>query len=120
MEDGRLKKYLIVALNGLLFGVFHGNPEQFFYTTIMGIILTLVVLATKSLYASMYIHGLYNFIVSLPDIVEVDKIEPLSFMLSVLDDMNTLPEALAAAAIIGAIIVYLKREGEQGLPAASK
>lgn len=46
--------------NGLLFGAFHANFQQFFYTFIMGIILALVVQGTNSIYSGMIIHLINN------------------------------------------------------------
>jgi membrane protease YdiL (CAAX protease family) len=48
-------------LNGVLFGFFHMNFNQFSYTIFMGIILAYVVLITNSIFAGMLIHFLNNF-----------------------------------------------------------
>lgn len=47
-------------LNGLLFGLFHMNLNQFSYTFFMGILLAYVVLATNSIFSGMLIHFLNN------------------------------------------------------------
>lgn len=48
-------------LNGVLFGFFHMNFNQFSYTIFMGIILAYVVLITNSIFAGILIHFLNNF-----------------------------------------------------------
>lgn len=47
-------------LSGLLFGVMHGNLNQFIYAMMMGFIFALTVYATKSLVASMLMHLTVN------------------------------------------------------------
>lgn len=47
-------------LSALLFGVMHGNLNQFAYAFIMGFAFALVVYATKSLFASMLMHLTVN------------------------------------------------------------
>lgn len=49
-----------VVFNGLIFGLFHMNFNQFSYTFFMGIILALVVLITDSILSSVIIHFLNN------------------------------------------------------------
>lgn len=51
-----------VVMSGVLFGLFHMNVNQFSYSLFLGMILALAVLITKSIWASVYIHFLNNFI----------------------------------------------------------
>lgn len=48
------------VLSGLLFGIMHGNLNQFAYAFFMGVIFALVVYATGSLAASMIMHLTVN------------------------------------------------------------
>ncbi|WP_055665957.1 CPBP family intramembrane glutamic endopeptidase [Desnuesiella massiliensis] len=50
----------MILLNGLLFGLFHMNLQQFAYTFFMGIILAYAVYITNSLYAGILIHLINN------------------------------------------------------------
>lgn len=48
------------VMNGVLFGLFHNNFMQLSYTTIVGIILTYVVVLTDSIYPAMIMHFIMN------------------------------------------------------------
>ncbi len=52
-----------VMANAFFFGVFHMNPEQFFYTFVLGIILAYLVKITDSIFSSMIVHFLNNSVV---------------------------------------------------------
>ncbi|MCL1936175.1 MAG: CPBP family intramembrane metalloprotease [Defluviitaleaceae bacterium] len=47
-------------LNGLFFGIIHMNFQQFFYTFILGILLTYIFYYTKSILAPMLAHFIFN------------------------------------------------------------
>lgn len=49
-----------MLLSGLLFGLMHGNLNQFSYAFLMGIVFALVIEATDSILASMIMHFLIN------------------------------------------------------------
>lgn len=49
-----------VMANAFFFGVFHMNPDQFFYTFLLGIILAYLVEITDSILSSMIVHFLNN------------------------------------------------------------
>ncbi len=51
-----------VLLSGFLFGLMHGNINQFCYATVMGIIFALTIEATGSILSTMIIHFTTNFI----------------------------------------------------------
>ena len=53
---------LAILLSGVLFGVFHGNLEQFFYTTFLGILLGYVYLYTGKVRYSIFLHMAVNLI----------------------------------------------------------
>lgn len=63
--------YTVILMNGLLFGLFHMNLNQFVYTFFIGTILSLSVYYTNSIYAGMVIHFVNNFlsiyVMSFPD-----------------------------------------------------
>ena len=50
-----------IIMTALLFGLYHGNPTQFFYTGFLGIFLALIAEATGSLWMPMLVHFLFNF-----------------------------------------------------------
>ncbi len=54
--------YTIIIMNGLLFGLFHMNLNQFVYTFFMGTVLSLSVYYTNSIFAGMIIHFVNNLL----------------------------------------------------------
>ena len=48
--------------SGFLFGLMHGNPMQFFYTSLLGVILAYVYVKTRSLGVCMVLHFINNAI----------------------------------------------------------
>lgn len=48
--------------SALLFGLMHGNPLQFLYTSLLGVVLGVVYVKTKSIYVCMVIHFVNNLI----------------------------------------------------------
>lgn len=54
--------YTVIIMNGLLFGLFHMNLNQFVYTFFIGVVLSLSVYYTNSIFAGMIIHFVNNFL----------------------------------------------------------
>ena len=68
-----------VLLSGVLFGLMHGNLNQFVYATVMGILFALLIEATGSIFSTMLIHFCVNawsvvMIYSLPKAYEMLKV----------------------------------------------
>ncbi len=60
-----LKPYgngLAIFVTGILFGVYHGNFQQLFYTATMGIALGYIANVTNSIFATTIIHAIFNSI----------------------------------------------------------
>lgn len=53
-----------LLISSLLFGLMHLNINQFFYATILGFLIGIVALASNSIYPSIIIHFLNNFLSS--------------------------------------------------------
>lgn len=53
---------LAVIMSGLFFGAFHGNLEQFFYASFIGILLGYLYLYTGKVRYSIFLHMAINFI----------------------------------------------------------
>ena len=51
-----------VLISSLLFGLLHINIYQFFYATILGVLLAILTLSTKSIYPAMIVHFMNNAI----------------------------------------------------------
>lgn len=60
--DGYRHKNVIIAsiINGLMFGMLHLNTFQFFHTFFAGIVSSLLVYSTNSIYSSVFIHFVNN------------------------------------------------------------
>lgn len=111
MREAKWKTPMILLVNAFLFGLFHFNLEQFFYTTVMGLVLTAVVLITNSLYAGIFLHILYNFTVSLPDILYIESGSALdSFMGYVYNTDTWLPALLSTGVILTILLHFHKKE----------
>lgn len=59
-EYRRVNPWKAVVLSGVLFGLMHGNLNQFCYATVMGIVFALLIEATGSLLSTMLVHFLVN------------------------------------------------------------
>lgn len=59
-EYGRVNIKIAAVANGFLFGLFHLNPFQFFYTFFLGILLAYMVYITNSLFAGILGHFIFN------------------------------------------------------------
>lgn len=96
--DGYRNKSKIVAaaMNGLMFGMLHLNSFQFFHTFIAGFISSIVVFATNSIFAGMFIHVINN---GLPLIV--NYLYPVDSSIQYVESTNFL--SLGMSALFGII-----------------
>lgn len=53
---------IAVVVSGLMFGLFHGNLNQFVYATVIGMFLAYLYVKTGSLKITISLHMLFNFI----------------------------------------------------------
>lgn len=53
-------KHIAAIMSGLIFGIIHGNPHQFLYAFVMGVIFGYMVRAANSIYVSMIAHFVIN------------------------------------------------------------
>ncbi|WP_312666997.1 CPBP family intramembrane glutamic endopeptidase [Tissierella praeacuta] len=103
------KSYIIILLNALLFGIFHQNMEQLFYTFLLGIIFTNIVLVTDSILAGIYVHFAYNFIIDLSSVFDLSKHKLISQVARIIDSMNHIIYSIIAVILIFIIIKYMDR-----------
>lgn len=64
----------VVLITSLYFGLWHSNPIQIVYTTILGLILGLVYAATRNIFFPILIHLFNNFLSNLPPSLESNDI----------------------------------------------
>lgn len=58
-----------ILVSGLAFGIFHGNPLQFLYATMVGFVFAYVTLKTNTIRYSIGLHIILNFIGSISSFV---------------------------------------------------
>lgn len=78
-EYRKVDTWKAVLLSGVLFGLMHGNLNQFVYATVMGILFALLIEATGSILSTMLIHFCINawsvvMIYTLPKMYEMLKV----------------------------------------------
>ncbi len=56
-------KSTTIVLTSLFFGIIHLDPARFIYTFLLGLILAYVLIKSESIYVSMWVHFLNNFLV---------------------------------------------------------
>ena len=66
---------LAVVINGILFGLIHMNPQQIPYALFLGLIFTLFVIHTNSIYSSILAHFLVNATNLLMALMQPDNME---------------------------------------------
>lgn len=69
-----------VVLSGLMFGLFHGNLNQFMYATAMGMLLAFLYVKTGKLQITIAIHMLVNFVGSILSLklIELARLDELT------------------------------------------
>ncbi len=67
-----------VLMSSLYFGMMHGNLNQFFYATVLGIFMAFLVKITNSIYSSILLHFIFNF-KSVIALYFIDKFGNMSF-----------------------------------------
>lgn len=66
--------WFVILFTGISFGIWHGEPVQIVYTSVMGIALAIVYENAKTFFAPMFIHVLNNFMSALPPSWESDRL----------------------------------------------
>lgn len=81
-----------VVMSGLMFGLFHGNLNQFVYAFTLGCFLAFLYVKTGKLKITIALHMMINFVGGVVSLKLMDMIDLDRYMEIVLDGMN--PEAL--------------------------
>ena len=86
---------LAVLLSGVLFGVYHGNLEQFFYASFLGILLSYVYLYTGKVRYSIFLHMAINFVIGfIPTLIN-----RIAYTVEDAERFNAAIEAYSVAAV---------------------
>lgn len=91
-------------LNGLLFGIFHLDAQQFLYAFVLGFILAYVVRVTNSIFSSMSIHFLINATSVAVQLIAIRFSENIQQSQNNVV-MSTLPIAQKVLIIVGALCI---------------
>lgn len=75
-----------VVLSGLMFGLFHGNLNQFVYATVIGMFLAYLYVKTGNLKITISLHMLFNFIGGFLPTVLMRKMDMESYMVFLEND----------------------------------
>lgn len=64
-----------IIIQALIYGLFHGNAFQAFYTGILGVILAIVYTWSDSIWTSILTHGIFNVLglIIMPLIIKISK-----------------------------------------------
>lgn len=87
------KKWLIVLIMGILFGIFHLDPMRFLATAILGAIITYVAIETENMFYAFLIHFINNSL--------------SSFATKMTEGMEVTQQTYEAALNLSTIGVYL-------------
>ena len=94
-----------VIINGLLFGLIHMNPQQIPYAFFLGVIFSLYVIHTQSIYSSILAHFLVNAPNVLIALLLPDNVEPALSVEEALPSLGLLA-VIAVLFFIGFLSVY--------------
>ncbi len=104
----RASKYgegLAVVLSGAMFGLFHGNLNQFAFTFIMGCFYGFIYIRTRNVVYSILLHMLNNFMASILAVLVIEKSGFLELAAAI---ETAAPEELTALIMsnIGGVALY--------------
>jgi membrane protease YdiL (CAAX protease family) len=111
-EYRKINPFGAIFFSALLFGLLHGNLNQFTYAFVMGVIMALIIEATDSILATMIIHFIINgmsvtLLYALPKMnVNYDELLEKTKEISS-DSFITVLQVNGVPAIIGGIIGYM-------------
>ncbi len=63
------------VLSGIAFGLWHGEPVQVVYTTLIGVLLGMIYQKTRDLRITIAIHVLNNFLSTLPPALDTEQMQ---------------------------------------------
>lgn len=107
----RVVKYgegLAVVLSGVMFGLFHGNLNQFFYATIIGMMFAFIYVKTGRVWYSVLMHMVVNFFGSVVALLVLNSVDLEGITaLESMDPTNTEAMMEQMMAILPSLIIYL-------------
>lgn len=95
-----------IIYSSILFGLMHLNVSQFFYATVIGLVLASITLLTGSIFPAMIIHFINNFINKYISFAEVRDL-PFGNVYSVLQNFMAKNGALFSIILISVVVCIL-------------
>jgi len=107
----RVVKYgegLAVVLSGVMFGLFHGNLNQFFYATFIGMMFAYVYVKTGRIWYTVLMHMIINFFGSVVAVLILQSVDLEGITaLESMDPNNTEAMMEQMMAILPSLAVYM-------------
>lgn len=111
----RVIKYgegVAVVLSGIMFGLFHGNLNQFFYATLIGMMFAFLYVKTGRLWYSVLLHIIINFFGSVVAMLVMKNVDLEGIVaLESLDPTNTEALMEQVMTLLPSLIIYLGYAG---------
>ncbi len=104
----RFGERLAIVVSAVAFGLFHGNFNQFFFATIIGLVLGYVYTRTRKLRYTAILHMLINFVGTVPVLALSDAmavIEELAYIESELTAEQSLALISASFSLFGYLLL---------------
>ena len=105
----RLSRYgavLSIVVTALAFGAFHGNFYQFFYTTLVGLVLGYIAYKSGNWLYAVLMHMIFNFLGGVLPMMIYDHLEVITSLMEELEGGAT-PDLVAVAPSILIASAYL-------------
>lgn len=104
--SGLKNKWAIIAIMGIIFGIFHLDPFRFLPTAILGVAITYAMVETQNLFYPMLLHFINNS-VSVSSLLLTQKMQSLEFFQAYQPSQTELAEQLAGAMGPGIMLVTI-------------
>lgn len=93
----RIRQYgngTAILISGLLFGLFHGNFTQFFYATMIGLLLAYIYTRTGKIHYTIILHMMLNFWGTFMPLIVTRNIDKQAFLQGIQESMDALQKYL--------------------------
>lgn len=95
-----------ILVSALLFGLTHGNLQQFFYATVLGICLGYIAISTKSIVVTTIMHAMFNSIAGFIMLfISMDDVQ--SYMMSGGTEAADSPAVIAYTVFMFFVVILL-------------
>ena len=96
-----------ILISGLIFGLFHGNFTQFFYSAMIGLLLAYIYTRTGKIHYTIILHMLVNFFGTVVPLIVTRNIDKQAFLQGVQEAMDGLQKYLTTGQSLDEISMKL-------------